>query len=81
MNIDRDEEIKKIFCDVLGLNESDVNDKTTYNSIEEWDSLRHLELITKYEEFYSLEFDMDDIIGMENFAKVKSIVNKYLGNK
>lgn len=78
---DIDEEIKKIFCEVIGLKESDVTDETSYNAIDEWDSLKHLELVAKYEDFYDFEFDMDDIIAMENFAKVKSTVNKYVGKK
>lgn len=79
--MNKNEEIKKIFCKVIGIKESDVTDSTAYNSIDEWDSLKHLELIAEYEEFYNIEFDMDDIIAMENFAKVKNIVNKYIGKK
>lgn len=80
MTTDRDKEIKKIFSDVIGLDESEVTDETAYNSIEKWDSLKHLEMVAEFEEFFNIEFDMDDIIAMENFAKVKSIIKKYIDN-
>ena len=75
-----DTQIKQIFCETLGLKEADVSDATAYNSIEAWDSLKHLELVAKFEETYKFEMDMDDIIAMENFGKVRDIIKKYLSN-
>jgi acyl carrier protein len=72
-----DTEIKKLFCETLGLKESDVSDTTAYNSIEAWDSLKHLELVARLEETFKFEMDMDDIIAMENFGKIKDILKKY----
>ncbi|WP_440951209.1 acyl carrier protein [Methanosphaerula subterraneus] len=76
--MDNNEKIKKIFCEVLGLAESDVNDDTAYNSVNQWDSFEHLIMISKFEEVYGIEFDTVDIIAMNTFANVKTIVNKYL---
>lgn len=75
---DESQQIKRIFCEVVGLKESEVSDSTAYNSIEAWDSLKHLELVARFEDTYKFEMDMDDIIAMENFGKVKSIVKKYI---
>jgi acyl carrier protein len=70
--------IKRIFCEVLGVNEAEVDDSTAYNSFPAWDSLKHLQLVAMYEDEFDIEFDMDDIIAMENFGLVKEIVGKYL---
>lgn len=72
------DEIKKIFCDVLSVAESEVNDETSYDSFAPWDSLKHLELISKLEEEFGVEIKMDDIIAMENFGKIKEIMQKYI---
>ena len=80
----RDEDpvkIKQIFCNVLGVSESDVNDNTSYNSFEAWDSLKHLEFIAKLEEEFNIDIEMDDVIAMESFKKIKEIMEKYLGRK
>jgi acyl carrier protein len=34
-----------------------------------------------YEDEFGIEFDMDDIIAMENFGLVKEIVSKYTQKK
>jgi acyl carrier protein len=70
--------ISDIFCDVIGLAPSALNDDLAYNSIASWDSLKHLELVGAFEERFGIELDTDDIIAMENFGKVKSILGKYL---
>lgn len=73
--------IKEIFCRVIGVKESEVNDDTAYDSFEPWDSLKHLEFIAEFEEEWNLDFEMDDVIAMETFKKVKDIVKKYIANK
>lgn len=71
------DKIKKIFCEALSVQESEVNDETSYNSFAPWDSLKHLELISKLEEEYGVEIKMDDIIAMESLGKIKEIMQKY----
>lgn len=73
------DKIKGIFCEILGISEAEVNDSTSYNSCMAWDSLKHLQMVSEIEDEFDIEFEMDDIIAMENFAKVKEITLKYLG--
>jgi len=77
MSDDQNVVVKKIFCEVLGVDESDVDDSTSYNSFRPWDSLKHLQLVSMLEDEFGIEFEMDDIIAMENFGLVKKIVAKY----
>ena len=73
-----EKKIKEIFCNVMGVEESEVNDNTAYNSFDKWDSIKHLQLVSKYEDHFDLEFEMDDIIAMENFGLIKETIHKYL---
>lgn len=70
--------VKKIFCETLGVSESEVNDDTAYNSFEPWDSLKHLRIVSNLEEEFSIDIDMDDVIAMSTFKKIKEIVRKYI---
>ncbi|MDD1687184.1 acyl carrier protein [Methanoregula sp.] len=70
--------IKNIFCEVLGLPAQNVTDTLAYNSCEQWDSLKHLQIVAMFEESFGIEIDMDDIIAMETYGKVKEILHKYL---
>jgi acyl carrier protein len=70
--------IKNIFREVLGIPAEEITDALAYNSCPQWDSLKHLQLVAMFEEKFDIEIDMDDIIAMENYGKVKEILHKYL---
>lgn len=72
--------IKKIFCEILGVGESAVTDETAYNSFPAWDSLKHLQMVATYETEFGIELDMDDIIAMENFKRVREIIGRNIDN-
>jgi acyl carrier protein len=73
--------IKKIFCEILGADESVVTDETAYNSFPAWDSLRHLQMVAAFETEFEIELEMDDIIDMQNFRLVKEIIGRSIDNK
>lgn len=70
--------LRGIFREELGLQDEQLTDAVAYNSIEAWDSLRHLQIISRLEEAFGIEIEVDDIIAMENFGKAKAILEKYL---
>jgi acyl carrier protein len=82
MIIDMDQEhidtIVDIFSDVMGIPKIELNDTIAYNSHPAWDSLKHLQLISELETAFDIEFDMDDVIAMENFGLVRELTAKYL---
>jgi len=81
MDENKTNKIKSFFCEILGVSESEVNDETAYNSFEPWDSLKHLEFVAKLEQEFNIDIEMDDVIAMENFKKIKEIIGKYLGKE
>jgi len=55
------EEIQNIFRDVLENDEIIVNNNTTADDIEEWDSLNHIYLIVEIESHFNLKFTSSEI--------------------
>ncbi|WP_176061802.1 acyl carrier protein [Burkholderia multivorans] len=41
--------LKEIFCDVLGRPNIELNDATTAQDVDGWDSLKHIDLIMAIE--------------------------------
>lgn len=70
--------MRTIFREELSISEEELVDSTAYNELEAWDSLTHLKIVSSIEEAFSIELEVDDIIGMENFGKAKEIVGRYL---
>ncbi|MBM4217513.1 MAG: acyl carrier protein [Gammaproteobacteria bacterium] len=48
-----------------------------YQSIEEWDSLGHMQLIGELEEAFDIELDIDDITDFSDYKKGKEILQRY----
>jgi acyl carrier protein len=57
-----EQKIKGIMADILKVDSNSVNETTTSDTVETWDSLRHVSLILALEEEFNVEFD-DDKIG------------------
>jgi acyl carrier protein len=48
-----------------------------YQSITEWDSVGHMQLMAALEDSFSIEMDVDDIIDFSSFNKGIEILSKY----
>ena len=65
-----EEQIIKIMEDVL--DEQGINLESTQDSLENWNSLRHLNLVSELEDAFDVEFDPEEIAEMKS---VKAIVD------
>ena len=70
------EKYKKIFCNSLSI-EDEKFDDLKYNSIDQWDSIGHMSLISDLEEGFKISFETDDIVDFSSFKKGKEILTKY----
>jgi acyl carrier protein len=61
MSNDLEIKLKKIFCSVLEIKESDLQFNMTMDELEKWDSLNHMKIIAALEEEFSIRFD-DDLL-------------------
>ncbi len=68
---------EKLFGEFFGVPEDEVHDDIKYQEIEKWDSLNHLNFVSKLEETYGIELDMDEIIDMSSVKKIKEILKKH----
>lgn len=57
--------MNKIFCDVFDDEEIVINESTNGDSIEEWDSLGHIELIVAVEAEFDIKFTTAEIAEMK----------------
>ena len=60
-----DQIIKKlsdIFIDTLGINEFELS--ITMDKIQEWDSLKHIQLLSSIEHAFGIEIQFEDAIEM-----------------
>jgi len=70
------EKYNKAFIDTFDVKESDLAD-LDYQSISEWDSVGHMELMATLEEAFDIMMDIDDIIDFSSYKKGKEILRVY----
>ena len=67
-----DKRIKQIMSVVLDVEEFLIDDNSSTDTIEQWDSMNHMNLIVALEEEFECEFDDEDIENMINFNAIKN---------
>ena len=66
-----DNRIKEVMASVFDISKEDVKDDTSPDTIELWDSLKHMNLIVALEEEFEIEFSDDDISNIMNYQLIK----------
>ena len=76
----RDEILKQvndIFIDVLENDDVIIQESTTANDVDDWDSLNHLQLIVAIERHFKIRFSSNEIQSWNNVSELlDSIQNK-----
>jgi acyl carrier protein len=73
------EKYVKAYVDGLGVDESVVNSSLEYQSVSEWDSVGHMELVAELENEFDIQMETDDIVDFSSFEKGKEILSKNYG--
>ena len=68
------ERLNDIFRDVFGDDSITVNEATTSDDIDDWDSIEHINLIGAVEDEFGLRFRMREVSGMKNVGEMIDII-------
>ena len=65
------DDVYSIVAKVFSINESDVNDQSSPESIESWDSFNGLILVDELENHFKIKFTISEITDVKNVADIK----------
>lgn len=71
------EKYNNAFVEVFGAKVEDLNDNYGKDTIDEWDSVHQLSLISILEETFDIMFDPEDIMEMTSYGSGKALLQKY----
>ena len=68
------ERLNSVFRDVFDDDSIVVNETTTSNDIEDWDSLEHINLVVAVEQEFGMKFNMNEVTTMKNVGEMVDII-------
>ena len=82
MGLSRDDirhRITEILADIVDDETLELDDSTTADDVEEWDSLNHVKLIVAVEQAFNVRFEGDEITVPQNVGELVDLVARKLG--
>ena len=68
------ERLNKVFREVFDDESITVNDSTTSDDIEDWDSFEHINLVVAVEAEFSFKIPMGKVVTMKNVGEMVDLI-------
>ncbi len=76
---ERIERIKKVLSAILGIEPEAIGEDFSSDSTEQWDSLRHINLIIALEQEFKISFPDEDVAMLSSLRLLNLAVHEALG--
>lgn len=75
-----EERMRELFATILQVEPDVIDDMTTPDDLERWDSMQHLILVSGFEEEFGIDVDPEEAVDMyADYATFKRVVLQKLG--
>ena len=71
------EKLYQIISKVFNVDSSRINDDTSPENLEEWDSFNFYVLLDEIENEYDIKFDLDETLDIKKIGDIKKIFVKH----
>ena len=68
------ERLTGVFREVFDDDSIEINDETTANDIDDWDSFEHINLVVAVESEFSFKIPMGKVVTMKNVGEMVDII-------
>jgi acyl carrier protein len=70
------EQVRSVASDIFGIPAEAITAESSPETIENWDSMQHLNLVLAVEEKFGVQLEPEDIEQMKNIGSVAKLVEK-----
>ena len=71
-----DERIKDVMAGVFGIDAISINEDSSQDNIEQWDSIKTLDLVVSIEEEFDVSIPLEEVGNMTNFKYIRLILEE-----
>jgi len=73
-------QINDIFIELFNDKSISLNDSSDTSTVDAWDSLNHIQVITSIEKHFGIRFDLNDLLNFQNIGDLSRGVQSKLNN-
>jgi acyl carrier protein len=74
MSADILNQVRVIAADVFAVDAKTLNANSSPEQVESWDSVQHLNLVLALEEKYRIQFEPEEMEGMNNLGRIAALL-------
>jgi acyl carrier protein len=71
-----EDRLKNVIASVLGIGLNTIDENLLFKNLWDWDSLKHINLVTALEEEFGVEFSDEEISEMVTYKFVRDVCRK-----
>jgi len=72
--------IKKVMSAVFEIPNIEISEASTMDTIESWDSLKHMNLVIALEDEFQITIPDEEVVNLLSFSLIKLIVGEIIGS-
>ena len=69
--------LKEVLHKIFKIEISSINDETSVDTVDIWDSLKHLNLVIALEEAFNITFTEEESVEIMSYPLIKAILNEH----
>jgi len=69
--------LKEVLSKCLKIDESEINETTSVDTVPLWDSLKHLELVLTLEDEFKVSFSPEQTVEILNYPLIKIVLSEH----
>lgn len=73
------QQIKEVMAAIFSIEPVDIGPDSSLETVEQWDSLQHVNLMMALEQEFDIRIDVEDAVEMTSFLAVCKTLARYLG--
>lgn len=73
-----DERIKTVMSQIMNLDSQKINENSSPDNIDTWNSLSHMDLVMALEAEFDVDFSPEEALDMMSFRLIKLIIEERL---
>ena len=72
-----EEKLKNVLGDVFKIEPQSINDDTSVDNVEKWESLTHLNLVLALEDAFNISFSEEQTVEILNYSLIKLVLQEH----